>query len=71
MEASSALLTSDNTWSTPNSQRKFIDDIPNDIRRKLCTEIDFTIHQNEGYWSKISKFIFIVIKSELQKSLEC
>ena len=54
MEASSALLTSDNTWSTPNSQRKFIDDIPNDIRRKLCTEIDFTIHQNEGYWSKIS-----------------
>jgi len=53
MEASSALLTSDNTWSTPNSQRKFIDDIPSDIRRKLCTEIDFTIHQNEGYWSKI------------------
>jgi len=53
MDASIGRKSSENNWSSLFSHRKFIDDIPSDIRNKLCTEIDYTIHQNEGYWQKI------------------
>ena len=53
--ASLKLNTESSVISLPSSSRKFIDDIPPDRRSKLCTEIDYTIHRNEGYWQKLSK----------------
>ena len=57
MDASIGRKSSENNWSSLFSHRKFIDDIPSDIRNKLCTEIDYTIHQNEGYWQKIGLYL--------------
>ena len=53
--ASLKLSTNSSVLSIPSSSRKFINDIPPDIRSKLCTEIDYTIHRNEGYWQKLSE----------------
>ncbi|CAK8690318.1 unnamed protein product [Clavelina lepadiformis] len=50
----SARTSSESTWGMlPCSSRKYIDEIPPDQRANLCTEIDYTIHKNEGYWQKL------------------
>ena len=55
MAASIKLSTTSTVLSIPSSSRKYIDEIPADKRSQLCTEIDYTIHRNEGYWQKLSK----------------
>lgn len=55
-------LTTDKSFTLlPSSSRKYINDIPPDLRSKLCTEIDYTLHRNEGYWQKLGKFIFSLL----------
>nr|CAB3256808.1 interleukin-1 receptor-associated kinase 4-like [Phallusia mammillata] len=53
MQCSMASSKMESTLIIPYSSRKYIDDIPADRRSKLCTEIDYTIHKNEGYWEKL------------------
>ena len=61
MMASLRLTTDRSLTSMPSSSRKYINDIPPDIRAKLCTEIDYTLHRNEGYWQKLGMTMFVLV----------